>query len=51
MFWDDIATLHNAQADYGPDEHRLIKRCQAMADKIFDPPVCAPRSPNPLLHK
>ena len=37
LFWDDIATLHNAQADYGPDEHRLIKRCQVMADKIFDP--------------
>ena len=30
-------TLHNAQADYGPDEHRLIKRCQVMADRIFDP--------------
>jgi len=37
LFWDDIATLHNAHADYGPDEHRLIKRCQVMADKIFDP--------------
>jgi len=29
--------LHNAHADYGPDEHRLIKRCQVMADRIFDP--------------
>ena len=37
LFWDDIATLHNAQADYGPDEHRLIKRCQVMADRVFDP--------------
>ena len=37
LFWDDIGTLHNAQADYGPDEHRLIKRCQVMADKVFDP--------------
>jgi taurine dioxygenase len=37
LFWDDIATLHNAHADYGPDEHRLIKRCQVMADRIFDP--------------
>jgi taurine dioxygenase len=36
LFWDDIGTLHNAQADYGPDEHRLIKRCQVMADRIFD---------------
>ena len=37
LFWDDIGTLHNAQADYGPDEPRLIKRCQVMADKVFDP--------------
>jgi taurine dioxygenase len=37
LLWDDIGTLHNAHADYGPDEHRLIKRCQVMADKIFDP--------------
>ena len=37
LFWDDIGTLHNAHADYGPDEHRLIKRCQVMADKVFDP--------------
>jgi len=37
LFWDDIGTLHNAHADYGPDEPRLIKRCQVMADKIFDP--------------
>jgi hypothetical protein len=37
LFWDDIATLHNSHADYGPDEHRLIKRCQVMADRIFDP--------------
>jgi len=37
LFWDDLGTLHNAQADYGPDEHRLIKRCQVMADRIFEP--------------
>ena len=37
LFWDDIGTLHNAQADYGPDEPRLIKRCQVMADRIFEP--------------
>jgi alpha-ketoglutarate-dependent taurine dioxygenase len=37
LLWDDIGTLHNAQADYSPDEHRLIKRCQVMADKVFDP--------------
>jgi hypothetical protein len=37
LMWDDLLTLHNAQADYGPDEKRLIKRCQVMADRIFDP--------------
>lgn len=37
LMWDHIGTLHNAIPDYGPDEHRLIKRCQVMADRIFDP--------------
>jgi taurine dioxygenase len=37
LMWDHIGTLHNAIPDYGPDEHRLMKRCQVMADKIFDP--------------
>ena len=23
--------------DYGPAEHRLMKRCQVMATNIFDP--------------
>ncbi|AGI74834.1 alpha-ketoglutarate-dependent taurine dioxygenase TauD (plasmid) [Octadecabacter arcticus 238] len=36
IMWDNIGTLHNAVADYGPDEHRLIKRCQVMADKVLD---------------
>ena len=38
LAWDNIATLHNAVADYGPDEHRLIKRCQVMADWVFTAP-------------
>ena len=37
LLWDDLGTLHNAEADYGPDEPRLILRCQAMADRVFDP--------------
>jgi taurine dioxygenase len=37
LTWDHIGTLHNAIADYRPDEPRLMKRCQVMADKIFDP--------------
>jgi taurine dioxygenase len=37
LVWDHIGTLHQAIADYGPDEHRLMKRCQVMADRVFDP--------------
>jgi taurine dioxygenase len=37
LMWDHIGTLHNAIPDYHPDEHRLIKRCQVMADRVFDP--------------
>jgi taurine dioxygenase len=37
LMWDDIGTLHCARSDYGPDEHRLMKRCQVMADRVFDP--------------
>lgn len=37
LMWDHIGTLHNAIPDYRPDEYRLIKRCQVMADLIFDP--------------
>jgi taurine dioxygenase len=37
LVWDHIGTLHNAIPDYDPDEHRLMKRCQVMADRIFDP--------------
>ncbi|VCU68247.1 Alpha-ketoglutarate-dependent taurine dioxygenase [Pigmentiphaga humi] len=37
LMWDHIGTLHNAWPDYLPHEHRLIKRCQVLADRIFDP--------------
>jgi taurine dioxygenase len=33
--WEDIGTIHNAIADYGPDEPRLIKRCQVMATMFY----------------
>jgi taurine dioxygenase len=36
LVWDHIGTLHNAVPDYGPDEHRLMKRCQVMANRVFD---------------
>jgi taurine dioxygenase len=35
LMWDNMGTIHNAVADYRPDEHRFIKRCQVMADKYF----------------
>ena len=35
LMWENFGTLHNAVADYGPDEHRLVKRCQVMADRYF----------------
>jgi taurine dioxygenase len=37
LMWDNIRTMHNAVPDYGPDEHRLVRRCQAMADLVFRP--------------
>jgi taurine dioxygenase len=37
LVWDHIGTLHNAVPDYGPDEHRLMKRCQVMANRVFEP--------------
>ena len=37
LVWDHLGTLHNAVADYGPEENRLMLRCQVMADRVFDP--------------
>ena len=36
LMWDDLVTLHNAVPDYRADEPRLIKRCQVMADRVFE---------------
>ena len=41
LMWDHIGTLHNAIPDYGPDELRLMMRCQVMADRVFDPAFVA----------
>jgi taurine dioxygenase len=35
LMWEDIGTIHSAMADYGPDEHRLVKRCQVMANRFY----------------
>src|SRR5436190_4208577 len=42
LVWDHLGTLHRAIADYGPDEIRLIRRCQVMATKVFDPEFLRP---------
>jgi taurine dioxygenase len=41
LLWDNIRTIHNAVADYGADEPRYIRRCQAMADLVFQPAFAA----------
>ncbi len=42
LIWDHLGTIHRAIADYGPDEVRLIRRCQVMANKVFDPAFLRP---------
>ena len=34
LMWENFGTIHNAIADYGPNEHRLVKRCQVMATRF-----------------
>jgi taurine dioxygenase len=41
LVWDHIGTWHYAVPDYRADEPRLMKRCQVMASKIFDPAFLA----------
>jgi len=41
LIWDHIGTVHRAIADYRPDEIRLMRRCQVMATKVFDPAYTA----------
>ncbi len=42
IVWDNLGTIHHAIADYRPDEHRLIRRCQVMATRVFTPEFLAP---------
>ena len=44
VIWDHIGTIHRAIDDYGPDEIRLMRRCQIMANKVFDPAFLQHRS-------
>jgi taurine dioxygenase len=36
LIWDHLRTWHCAVADYTADEPRLMKRCQVMADRVFE---------------
>jgi len=42
LVWDHLGTVHRAIADYAPDEIRLMRRCQVMATKVFDPDFLRP---------
>ena len=42
LVWDHLGTIHRAIADYRPDEIRLMRRCQVMATKVFDPDFLRP---------
>jgi taurine dioxygenase len=42
LLWDHFGTIHRAIGDYRPDEIRLIRRCQVMATKAFDPGFLRP---------
>jgi len=42
LVWDHLGTIHRAIADYGPDEIRVMRRCQVMATKVFDPDFLRP---------
>src|SRR3954469_23303996 len=42
LIWDHLGTIHRAIADYGPDEIRLMRRCQVMATKVFNPDFLRP---------
>jgi taurine dioxygenase len=42
LIWDHFGTIHRAIADYGPNDIRLMRRCQVMATKVFDPDFLRP---------
>ena len=42
LIWDHLSTIHRAIDDYGPDEIQLMRRCQMMATKVFDPDFLRP---------
>jgi len=42
LVWDHLGTIHRAIADYAADEIRLMRRCQVMATRVFDPEFLRP---------
>jgi taurine dioxygenase len=42
LVWDHLGTIHRAIADYAADEIRLMRRCQVMATRVFDPEFLHP---------
>lgn len=45
LIWDNLGTIHQAIADYRPEEHRHMIRCQVMATRAFDPAFVRPAMP------
>jgi len=39
LVWDNFRCIHQAAADYGPSEHRFMKRCQVMASRFVPLPA------------
>jgi taurine dioxygenase len=48
LLWDNLGSIHQAIADYRPDEERLMLRCQVMATKVFKPDFLAPARQHPM---
>ncbi len=48
LLWDNLGSIHQAIADYRPDEERLMLRCQVMATKVFRDDFLAPARRYPM---
>ena len=48
LLWDNIGSIHQAIADYRPDEERRMLRCQVMATKVFRDDFLAPARRFPM---
>ncbi len=48
LLWDNLGSIHQAIADYRPEEERLMLRCQVMATKVFRDDFLAPARQFPM---